>query len=72
MKKQTRVHKSRRFRRFLRANEAVSALEYALIVGVVAVGIGTAIFALRDTIVTEINDMATAVTGAGTKAAAPF
>ena len=26
-------HKSRRFRRFVRANEAVSALEYAILVG---------------------------------------
>ena len=72
MKKRTFTHKSRWFRRFLRANEAVSALEYALIVGVVAVGIGTAIFALRDNIVKEINDMATEVTGAGTKAVSPF
>ena len=29
-------HKSRRFRRFLKANEAVSALEYAILVGVIA------------------------------------
>ena len=32
-------HISRRFRRFLRANEAVSALEYAILVGVVSVGL---------------------------------
>ena len=36
-------HKSRRFRRFLRANEAVSALEYAILVGVIAVTIGLAL-----------------------------
>ena len=36
-------HKSRRFRRFFRANEAVSALEYAILVGVVAVAIGAAL-----------------------------
>ena len=36
-------HRSRRFRRFIRANEAVSALEYAVLVGVVVVGIGAAL-----------------------------
>ena len=45
MKKHTLMHKSRRFRRFLRANEAVSALEYAILVGVIAVAVGAAIFA---------------------------
>ena len=39
----TTKHRSRRFRRFIRANEAVSALEYAVLVGVVVVGIGTAL-----------------------------
>ena len=34
---------SRRFRRFLRATEAVSALEYAILVGVVTVAIGAAV-----------------------------
>ena len=36
-------HKSRRFRRFLKANEAVSALEYAILVGVIAVAVGLAV-----------------------------
>ena len=36
-------HKSRRFRRFLKANEAVSALEYAILVGVIATAIGLAL-----------------------------
>ena len=36
-------HKSRRFRRFLKANEAVSALEYAILVGVIAVAVGAAL-----------------------------
>ena len=39
----TTKHRSRRFRRFIRANEAVSALEYAVLVGVVVVGIGAAL-----------------------------
>ena len=43
MSNQVTKHKSRRFRRFARANEAVSALEYAILVGVVAVAIGTAL-----------------------------
>ena len=40
-------HKSRRFRRFLWANEAVSALEYAILVGVIAIGMGAAILAFE-------------------------
>ena len=36
-------HISRRLRRFARANEAVSALEYAILVGVIAVGIAAAL-----------------------------
>lgn len=43
MSKHVTKHKSRRFRRFLRANEAVSALEYAILVGVIAVAVGAAI-----------------------------
>ena len=43
MTKQPIKHKSRRFRRFLRANEAVSALEYAILVGIIAVVVGAAI-----------------------------
>ena len=33
-------HISRRIRRFLRATKAVSALEYAILVGVVAIAVG--------------------------------
>ena len=36
-------HRSRWLCRFARANEAVSALEYAILVGVVAVGVGAAV-----------------------------
>ena len=39
----TTKHWSRQLRRFIRANEAVSALEYAALVGVVVVGIGAAL-----------------------------
>ena len=48
----------RRFGRFLRAREAVSALEYAILVGVVAVAIGLAI-------VTFSGDLTTAIEGIG-------
>ena len=43
MMKTATKHKSRRFRRFLKVNEAVSALEYAILVGVIAGGIGAVI-----------------------------
>ena len=50
MTKQITKHKSRRFRRFLKANEAVSALEYAILVGVIAVAMGVGLAAFGDQI----------------------
>ena len=55
MTKQVTKHKSRRFRRFLNANEAVSALEYAILVGVIAVAIGTAMFLFGGQLGTAID-----------------
>ena len=48
-------HISRRFRRFARANEAVSALEYAILVGVIAVAIGIALTAFSGSITTALK-----------------
>lgn len=48
-------HKSRRFRRFVRANEAVSALEYAILVGVVTAGVGAAVVTFQGQITAVIN-----------------
>ena len=39
----TTKHRSRRFRRFIRTNEALSALDYAVLDGVVVVAISTAL-----------------------------
>ena len=67
MKKHTSKHKSwmfRRIRRFLRANEAVSALEYALLVGVIATTITGALVLFGDTIETSIDAMQDEVTEA--------
>ena len=61
MKKHTLTHKSRRFRRFLRANKAVSALEYAILVGVIAVAVSAAIFTFGGKISTAIGVMGTTV-----------
>ena len=49
---------SRRLRRFLKADEAVSALEYAVLVGVVVVGVGGAVMAFS-------NDVTQAIAGIG-------
>ena len=64
-------HISRRFRNFLRANEAVSALEYALLVGIVAVGLTGAIVTFSGNIEaaltalgTEVGTVSTAATAA--------
>ena len=43
-------HISPRLRRFLRANRAVSALEYAILVGVITVAVGAALVTFSDTI----------------------
>ena len=40
--------------RFLRESKAVSALEYAILVGVIAVGIGTALSLFSDQITTAL------------------
>ena len=53
---------SRRLRRFLKADEAVSALEYAVLVGVVVVGVGTAIIAFSGQIATAISGIGGGVT----------
>ena len=57
MTKQITKHKSRRFRRFLKANEAVSALEYAILVGVVSVALVGAFTAFN----TEIQNAITKI-----------
>lgn len=54
-------HVSRRLRRFARANEAVSALEYAILVAVIAVGIGAALVAFQDQIVVALGNIGTTV-----------
>ena len=55
-------HVSRRLRRFRRSNEAVSALEYAILVGVIAVGVGAVIITFGDTIQNAITGIGTKVT----------
>ena len=59
MMKTTLKHKSRRFRRFLKANDAVSALEYAILVGVIAVGIGAALMLFETNLTTAITAIGT-------------
>lgn len=52
-------HRSRRLRRFTRANEAVSALEYAILVGVIAIAVGAALTVFGgklETAVTNVGD----------------
>ena len=39
----TTKHRSRRFRRFIRTNEALSVIDYAVLDGIVVVAIGTAL-----------------------------
>ena len=55
-----KIHRaSRHLRRFLFAKEAVSALEYAILVGVVTVSIGAAVAAFSEdlqNVIEEIGD----------------
>ena len=55
-------HISRRFRHFAKANEAVSALEYAILVGVITVAVGAALVTFSGTIDTAIDSIGTGVT----------
>ena len=48
---------ARRFRRFMRVRDAVSALEYAILVGVIAVGIGGALVLFKGNITQAIDDI---------------
>ena len=69
--KQTK-HISRRFRRFLGVDEAVSALEYAILVGVIAVGMAAAIAGFETEIseaITNIGNMVDGTTVSGTPTA---
>ena len=56
-------HVSRRFRRFARASEAVSAIEYAILVGVIAVGMAAAPVAFETNITTALNNIGTMIQG---------
>ena len=64
--KQTK-HLSRRFRRFLRANEAVSALEYAILVGVIATVIAAAMVTFGGKITAALTAIGDEVTEAATE-----
>lgn len=76
MSKHTDKHKSRRFRRFLKANEAVSALEYAILVGVVSVALLVAFTTFNDEIKNAITTIGqnvdTNVANVGTTPSSPF
>lgn len=48
---------ARRFRRFLNASEAVSALEYAILVGIITVGIGAAVAVFSQDVQQVIADI---------------
>ena len=60
-------HISRRFRRFAKANEAVSALEYAILVGVITIAVGAALVTFSDAITKTIEDIGTGVKVTGTE-----
>ena len=44
-------------RRFLRAQEAVSALEYAILVGIIVAGVGGALLAFSDNITEALTNI---------------
>lgn len=52
---------SRRFSRFLGADKAVSALEYAMVVGIITVAVGAAVVAFSDKYKAPITDIAAKV-----------
>lgn len=56
-------HISRRLRRFPRANEAVSAIEYAILVGVIAVGMAAALAAFETQISAALTTIGAQIGG---------
>ena len=52
-------HVSRRLRRFVKATKGVSALEYAILVGVIAVGIAAALMTFEGNLTTAITSIGT-------------
>lgn len=55
--------------RFARANKAVSALEYAILVGVIVAGVGAALITFSDNIETAIGNIGGGVKNTETLAA---
>ena len=54
----TRIrHYAKTARRYLRNTRAVSALEYAMLVGAVALGLGAAVWNFRDAITQNLVDL---------------
>ena len=51
------VNVRRCLRRFLRARRAVSALEYAILVGVIVAGVGGALIAFSDSTETALRNI---------------
>lgn len=47
--------------RFVRANKAVSALEYAILVGVIVAGVGAALITFSDSIETALGTIGTGI-----------
>ena len=60
----TLTHHAKTIWRYLRDTRAVSALEYAILVGAVAAGLGTAVVAFRQEIVTSLTNLQTEMTDA--------
>ena len=57
---------SRYLGRYLRGTSGIAAMEYAIIVGVVVVGVGAAVATFQDEIVGLITDVTTDVTNTRT------
>ena len=53
----------RRVTRFVTANEAVSALEYAILVGVVVVAIGAALATFQTEVTNALNAVSAKISG---------
>ncbi len=61
------IRQCRRMGRYLRCTRGVAAMEYAIIVGVVVVGVGAAAVAFQTEITTFITDMTTQLTDTRTE-----
>ena len=67
----TITYYTKKFVHYLRHNRAVSALEYAILVGAIAVAMGTALATFSDNITTALTNIGTSISSTNVSTPSP-